>query len=417
MLTILASVALLNTTSTVTVAARTEGRMRSETGSSSLAQSKDSALELEVAPTAAYTIIGNSANDYLTAIYVPRFILPDTLSPSFGDAGERKSRFSTFHNGGFAIGHTRPKFRLDFLALGAIGSINTAALLNQPPWRGDRLPETPLILLPAERSNRFTVAFYQIQATPTFRLDAKWSLTPMVRFNAFGGAESQSRATLPLTRGPQTETRLAYKPTRRATLTTFLGAAYTTVLAAQIDVAGQVIGDRQGAAVSNAAAEQSFAYKTSRQGELEVGIGSTIAGVRTQGLKLSPIGHAQYVYRTPRTKWAVVLKQAPWLNLFAGEYEPRTELTVAAHVDLDRHWVYRGQASAIRTLGKLESVSRYTFVVGDTAGGYRLTREALLEVGVRAGLQDMTNSLFDSRTVQLVGFVSFTYVPEHPHKL
>jgi hypothetical protein len=407
----------MNTASTVNVATRTEARMRTESGESSLAKTSDSALELEVAPTAQYTVAANGAADYVTAIYVPRFILPDTLHPAFGNAGDRKSRFSTFHNGGFALGHTRPKFRLDILALGAIGSINTAALLNLPPWRGDRLPETPLILLPAERSNRFTVAFYQIQATPTFRLDAKWSLTPMVRFNAFGGADSQSRATLPLTRGPQTETRLAYKATRRMTFTTFLGAAYTTVLAAQIDVAGQVIGDRQGAPVSNAAAEQSLGYKTSRHGEVEVGLGGTVAQVRTQGVKVSPVGHAQFVHRTPHAKWAIVLKQAPWLNLFAGEYEPRTELTVAAHVDLDKHWVVRGQASAIRTLGKLESVSRYTFLVGDTAVGYRLTDETLLEGGARAGLQDMTNALFDSRTLQIVGFATFTYAPRHPHRL
>jgi hypothetical protein len=72
--------------------------------------------------------------------------------------------------------------------------------------------------------------------------------------------------------------------------------------------------------------------------------------------------------------------------------------------------------TAARTLGSLDSISRYTLGVGDVVLGYRITREASVDIGGRLGIQDLSNANLDSTTTQGIIYGGFTYAPR-PFKL
>ncbi|MBL8610689.1 MAG: hypothetical protein JNL38_25340 [Myxococcales bacterium] len=402
--------------STVTAQVRVEARERIESSESTVGSTDDAALETELAPILRFDHVWHGGDDQLGVLYSPRFILPNTVNAVSGDFSDRRSKFSPYQVGGFALEIGRPRWRLSLAGFGAYGSITTSALLYQRPWQGDGVPAEPYPILPADRAARFTVVFYQPQAAFTYRLTRFLSVRPLVRYNAFGGADGESRATIPLSRGPVGELHLDVRATKEDTFSTLVGAAYTQVLAAQLDVAGNYERDREGAPITNVFGEQRWQHRFSTRTTTELALGATIAQTRTQGTKLAPTGEASVVYRKKGLRLALVARQAPWVNLFAGEYEPRTSGTFAANVDLTKQLYVQTQMTAARTLGSLDSISRYTLGVGDVGLGYRITREASVDIGGRLGIQDLSNANLDSTTTQGIIYGGFTYAPR-PFKL
>jgi hypothetical protein len=413
----LTALLLMNSQNLLVTQVRTETRERIENGRSSIARVEDRALELEVAPVVRYDYIGKRGDDHMVLLYTPRFILPNVGDAISGDFSDRRSRFSPYHNAGFGLELQRPGYKFMLYGFGAYGSITTSALLYQKPWNGEGFPVVPMALLPAERAARFTLIFYQPQVATTFRLAPHWSLTPMVKYNAFGGADGVSRATIPLTAGPQAQLVLEAKPTRRDTFRTLLGVSYTEITAAQLDVTGTFQFDRPAAPVTAAFGEQRYSRDLARDVIGEVAIGANAFSSLTAGARLAPTGEVNIQYRGVSKKIVVRAKQEPWLNIFGQEFEPRTELTAAGYFDLSQHWVYRAQATGARTLGKLDSVSRYTLLLGDTGIQYKITRAASVDGGVRFGFQDLTNANIDSRVTQLILYAGFTYAPPLPTRL
>lgn len=397
---------------TVTTQVRVEARERVESSESSVGQTDDAALETELAPVLRFDHVWTGGNDHLALLYTPRFILPNLVNAVSGDFSDRRSKFSPFQNGGFGLEVVRPRWRLSLYGFGAYGSITTSALLYQKPWNGEGLPAEPNPLLPADRAARFTVVFYQPQLAVTFRLNRFVSLRPLVRYNAFGGADGESRATIPLTRGPQAELHLDVRATKADTFSTLIGAAYTQVLAAQLDVLGNYQFDREGAPITNVFGEQRWQHRFSSRATAELAVGANVADTRTQGTKLAPTGEANFQYRRKNLKLAFVARQAPWVNLFAGEYEPRTSGTLAANVDFTKQVYLQTQATAARTLGDLDSISRYTLGVGDLGVGYKITREITVDLGARLGIQDLSNANLDSTTTQFIVYGGFQYAPK-----
>jgi len=196
-----------------------------------------------------------------------------------------------------------------------------------------------------------------------------------------------------------------------------IGAAYTSVLNAQLDVAGNFDRDRDGAPFANAQVEQRYVRKFSRTLSGEIAAGGIIADNRVQGTRFYPTGEAKVELQMRRTKMAVILRSTPGVNLFAGEFEPRTELSFGVYSNITSTWVARLQATGARTLGNVDSISKYTLVVGDGALGYRLTRELLIEGGARGGVQDFSNANLDSQSKQFTFYGAFSYTPIVPVRL
>lgn len=407
----------MNTESTVTAQVRAEIRERLESGESSIGQQSDAALEAEVAPVLRYDLIGKHGFDHLAVLYTPRFILPNVPKAFAGDLSDRRNKFVPFQNGGFGLELERPRYRVMLYGFAAYGSITTSALLLQKSWLGEGVLPGPQPILPSDRAARFTLLFYQPQFGVALKLRKHITLTPSVRYASFGGADGESRATIPATSGPQAQLNLDIEVTRRSTFKTMIGAAYTSVLNAQLDVAGNFERDRSGAPFANAQVEERYVRKFSRTVTGEIAAGAIIADNRIQGTRLYPTGEANVQVQMRHTKLAVILRSTPWVNLFAGEFEPRTELSFGVYSNITTTWVARLQATGARTLGNADSISRYTLVVGDGAIGYRLSREVLLEGGARGGFQDFSNANLDSQSNQFTFYGAFSYTPTVPLRL
>src|SRR4029079_5476200 len=100
---------------------------------------------------------------------------------------------------GLGFEMVQPRYRVALYQFAAYGPITTTAILVTAPWSGDGPPPDPNPIIPSTIAARFTLLFAQTQLFVPIRLTPRVALTPGVVYNAFGGADSQSRGVIAMT--------------------------------------------------------------------------------------------------------------------------------------------------------------------------------------------------------------------------
>lgn len=390
------------------------------------------AAETELNPQLRYDFIWQHGNSHFVAIYQPRFIFTHSWDRRFPDPNEvnpatlntrdpNDTPFSTLHNGGVGLELLRPRWRLSLYQFAAYGPITTTALLVQAPWVGEGPPPDPNPIIPSTIAARFTLLFVQTQAFVPIRLSRRLALTPGFAYNAFGGADAQSRGVIALTSGPGASLALDYAATRNDRLV-------TTLTGGLIETRFQ--DDREGQTIYRSEATQTWRHFWSDRLSTELGGGGAIGGDEINGFTFFGLGQAALLYDTyripridpggppmgafgnhpVRVQSGLVLKAQPWIDLFSGELEQRGVATVATNVTVERT-TFRGSVSTARVLATPRSVAKYEIFLAEGSVRYRFVDELYTDFGVRFGYQSFENAIRASEILQVTGFVNLTYAP------
>lgn len=388
----------LNAAGTVAVQTRVEERPI-VTSDRNNAGNDTSRLESEVAPQARYDLIAKNGADHAVALYAPRLVLPQTEAPS-------KQPLVTLHSIVAGLEQERTRYHLAAYMFGAYGIITTSALLVQAPWKGDGLPARPNPIIAPQDTARFKLLFLQPQASIAYRLTRRLTLTPTLQYNAFGGANSVSRGTIAMVHGPGGTLALEALTTRSDSWKTTVGAGYSEVL---------FEGDRKGAPIVQAQADERYRHAFTRAVASEVAAGAQVGGDAQNGYNLFPTGEVNTVLRRPVPMGiaavAVVGRVAPWINLFSGDIEQRGEVIGATSWTV-RRVTLRAQASAGRVVFMPDTVSRYSIVQAEAGVAYAFSRYVSGDVGARTAVQAFSNAYRESNVSQHMAFVGLTIAPQ-----
>jgi hypothetical protein len=406
------------------VQARVEERVKSG--------SDINAAETELNPLLRYDFIWRGGQNHFVAIYNPRFIhttswdrtLPDPnlVNPlSLNLADPNKNPVSALHNGGVGYETVRQRWRLSLYQFFAYGPISTTALLVQAPWNGVALPPDPNPIIPAVIGARFRLVFVQTQLFVPIRLSRRTALTPGFTYNAFGGADRSSRGVIALSQGPGASLSLEHAATKHDRLVTTLGAG-------RVDTTFQDA--REGVVILRTEATQSWRHWYSNRLSSELMGGATVGGDEINGFTLFTLGHAALLWdswgqarvepgaapyavvggRGHRIQLGAVAKVQPWIDLFSGDLEQRTVVSLAANYTVDRVTV-RGGLSHARVLPTPRSVAEYRIFLGETGIQYRITPTFSADAGLRAGYQDFNNAVRFNELTQLTVYGGLSWVP------
>jgi hypothetical protein len=401
------------------------------------------AAETELNPQARYDFIWQGGQSHFVAIYQPRLVYahvfdtPDvdpnvvnlgTLATyeadptgGFRKADPNRNPLSTLHNGGFGFEHVRRRWRLSAYQFGAYGPITTTALLVQPPWNGAGYPADPNPIIPSTVAARFTLLFLQTQIFAPIRVSPRVAVIPGFVYNAFGGAESDSRAVIAMTRGPAASLAVEVAATKRDRLTTTVGGGQVQVL---------FQGDRTGPSIVRAEAMQSWRHWWGAGLTSEVVAGGAVGGDEIQGFTAFSLARAGVLYdsytlprmepgappmgvpagRGNRLQIGAVAKVEPWLDLFSGQLEQRGIVSAATNYTIERTTL-RFQLAAGRVLPTPNVTAEYQIVQAETSLRYAFTDTFASDLGIRYGYQEFDNAIRFNSLSQTMFFGGLTWAP------
>lgn len=390
------------------------------------------AEETELNPQLRYDFIWKGGQNHFVAIYQPRFVYTQTFSrptidprvvnpATLNTTDPNDNPLSTLHNGGVGFEAVRPRYRLSLYQFGAYGPITTTALLVQAPWTGDGPPPDPNPIIPSTIAARFTLLFLQTQFFAPIKLSRRVALTPGFVYNAFGGADSQSRGVIALTSGPGASLALDVAATRDDRFVTTVGAGRITT---------DFEGDRQGAIIYRTEATQSWRHWYSKNVSSEVMGGASVGGDDISGFSLFSLGSVGLFYdsypffRLPpgaapqggppghgnRVQIGLVAKTQPWIDLFSGELEQRGVGLAAINYTIGKTTL-RGQVSTARVFNTPRSVASYSIVQTDTGARYAVLPTFSINGGLRFGSQDFSNAIRSSQITQTTVYAGFSWEP------
>jgi len=419
----------MDTTSTVAAQVRVEerGRFTNETTSLAVKPQTKPVLESELAPQLRYDLIWDHGFSHFVAIYSPRFIVPDTTNidtlrfstPSAEEVNDAflnnttpPQQFGAFHNVGLGLEMEQKRSHIGVYQFAGYGPISNTALLVQKPWAGEGLPAPPYPIIPTLGAATFNLLFMQTQAFVNFRLSRRVTLTPLATFGAFGGADDVSRGKIPLTYGPGGRLTLDVKLSPRDTSKTAVGAGYTFPALFQ--------GELKGSPTIRIETEQRLVHQWAPLATSEIAVGAEVAANPTFGSRLYPRGEVSTTYgidhRSSETRFAVVGRLGPWINLLSGDVEQKGEGILAVNHRIDKVTL-RGQASVGSILGNVDVISTYLLATGQAGVAYQLTKHVSADVGVRLTNQSFSNAQRRFDTQQLMIFGGITVASDPPLRL
>jgi hypothetical protein len=390
------------------------------------------AEESEVNPQLRYDLIWQGGNSHFVAIYQPRLVLtqtfdrnlpaPTVVNPeTINTTDPNDTPLSALQNGGLGFEHVGRRWRLALYQFAAYGPVTTTSLLVQAPWAGDGLPADPNPIIPSTVAARFTLLFAQTQAFLPIRTSKRVAITPGFVYNAFGGANSESRAAMALTAGPGANVTVEVAATKMDRLTSVVGAGLVTT---------SFEGDRTGATIYRAEATQSWRHWYDEHLATEVLAGGSIGGDEISGVAAYSTAQAAMLYDTwpavrlppgappqggpeghgDRVQAALVAKAQPWLDLFSGELEERAVGTAAVNYTTGRT-MFRTQVSAARVFNTPRSVAKYLIFQAEGGIRYAFTKTFSADVGARFGYQDFSNAIRFNTLDQVTVFGGISWTP------
>lgn len=393
------------------------------------------AVESDVNPQLRYDFIWRGGQNHFVAIYNPRFVhthawdrqLPDPnlINPqSLNQAPVNATPLSAVHNGGVGFEMVRPRWRLSLYQFAGYGPITTTTLtlLVQQPWGGDAPPPDPFVIIPATIAGRFTLLFLQTQAFVPIRLTRRTALIPGFAYNAFGGANPESRGVIALTQGPNVSLALDHAATRSDRFVTQVGAA-------AIDTKFQD-DTREGATIRRAEGTQSWRHWYTPKLSTEVMGGASIGGDDINGYTMFSLGQAALLYdsygqarvepgappmgpppgRGNRVQLGLAARVAPWIDIFSGELEQRGTLVGAVNYTVDRT-TFRGYLGTGKVFNTPRSVADFQIVLGEGGIRYRVSPSFSFDAGVRYGYQDFNNAIRFSTVNQYTVYGGLLWAP------
>lgn len=391
------------------------------------------AAETELNPQLRYDFIWKGGHNHFVALYQPRFVYTHSWARQFPDPtlinpltlnqnDPNDTPLSALHNGGFGIEMVRPRWRLSLYQFGAYGPVTTTTLLVQAPWDGDGPPADPNPIIPSTIAGRFTLLFLQTQAFVPVRLTPRVAIIPGFTYNAFGGADPESRGVIALTQGPGASLALDVAATKNDRLVSTIGGG---------QVQTKFEDDtREGAMIYRAQGTQSWRHWYSQSVSTELMGGAAIGGDTINGFSVFSLAEASLLYdsygqarvapgappegpppgRGNRMQMGVVGRVAPWIDLFSGELEQRGTVVFAANYTVDRT-LFRGQVGTGRVFNTPRSVAEYEIILGETGIRYRITPAFSVDAGVRYGHQTFDNAVRFSDVDQFTVFGGLFLAP------
>ncbi len=419
----------MDTTSTVAAQVRIEerGRFTNETTSLVVKPVTRPVLESEIAPQLRYDLVWEHGLSHFVALYTPRLIVPDTTNigtlrfstPTADEVNEAftnnttpPQQFGAFQNLSLGLDLERKQSHWGLYQFSGYGPISNTALLVQKPWAGEGLPAPPYPIIPTLGAASFNLLFLQTQAFVNLRLSRRVTLTPFLTFGAFGGADSVSRGKIPLTYGPGARLSLDVKTAPLDTWRTVVGVGYT--------FPALFAGDQKGSPTIRVEGEERYVHQWSPQSTSEIALGAEVAQNPTFGARLYPRGEVSTTYgwehRTSETRFAVVGRLGPWINLLSGDVEQKTEGSFAVNHRIEKVTL-RGQASVGGIVGNVDVISTYLLATGQVGVAYQLTRNVSADVGLRGTNQSFSNAQRRFDTQQLMIFGGVTVATDPPLRL
>ena len=391
-----------------------------------------SAEETELNPLLRYDVIWKSGQNHAVAIYQPRFVFSHTFSrptvdplvvnpATLNTSDPNDAPLSALHNGGLGIEMVRQRYRLTLYQFGAYGPITTTSLLVQAPWTGDGPPPDPNPIIPSTIGARFTLLFLQTQFFVPIKVSRRVAIIPGFVYNAFGGADSNSRAVLALTSGPGANVALDVAASRQDRFVSTIGAG---VISTAFE------GSRKGETIYRAEATQSWRHWYSRNVSTEVVGGGTVGGENITGFSLFSIASVGVLYDSyplfrqdpgaapqggpgghgNRMQLGFIAKVTPWLDLFSGDLEQRAVGVGAVNYTIGRT-ILRGQLSGARVVNTPRSVAKYSILQGEATVRYGLTPTFSVDGGLRYGFQDFNNAIRFNQLTQATIYAGLTWAP------
>jgi hypothetical protein len=394
------------------------------------------AEETELNPQLRYDYIWKNGQNHFVAIYQPRYVYTHTFDrPRVGDGIDPRlvnpatlnqsdpndNPLSILHNGGVGYEMVRPRWRLSLYQFAAYGPITTTSLLVQAPWTGFGPPPDPNPIIPSTIAARFTLLFLQTQFFLPIKLSRRVALIPGLVYNAFGGADSQSRGVIALTSGPGASLALDVAASRDDRFVTTVGGGRITT---------DFEGDRQGAIIYRAEATQSWQHYYSKNVSTEILGGASIGGDNISGFALYSLASAGIYYdsypffRLPpgaapqggppghghRIQFAMVAKTLPWIDLFSGGLEQRAVGVAALNYTIDKVTL-RGQFSVAKVLPDERTVAEYSIIQTETGLRYALAPTFNVNGGLRFGTQSFANAIRASDITQATVYAGVSWEP------
>jgi hypothetical protein len=390
------------------------------------------ALESEVSPLARYDLIWDGGQNHAVALYNPRFIHtrywdrqlpgPDVVNPeSINTEDPNNTPLSALHNGGAGIEMIRRRWRLSLYQFAAYGPITTTALLVHAPWTGDVPPPDPLPIVPSTISARFTLLFLQTQLFVPYRISPRVAIIPGFAYNAFGGANQESRGVIALSQFPYVSLSLDVAATRDDRLVSNIGSAV---------VSNTFQDERDNVTIYRAEASQSWRHWFSPRLSSELLGGGSLGGDQINGFSIYSLASAALLYdsypvprippgappagggegRGPHVQLGATAKIAPWVDIFSGDLEQRVVGSVAANYIVGRT-TFRGQLSAARVINTPRSIATYQIIFSDVGIRYQLMPIFSVDGGLRFGYQEFDNAVRADQLSQIQGYVGLTFAP------
>jgi hypothetical protein len=402
---------------TVAVQARTEARDTHGTDPND--------LELEVAPQIRYDAIWARGADHFVALYNPHLIYAaaDADSSQNIDANATPLHLQVANVG---LEVERQRYHVAAYGNFAYGPVSSSAMLAAftKPWLGEGLPPSPRVIIPAKfgkvdaatghiTTNVFNLLFGQGQLAVSFYLTRRLTLTPMVNYTAFGGADSDSREPLPMVRGPGASLTLDAKATRLDSFKTKVGAGQAQAF---------FKANGAGAPFYSAELEERYTHKYSELSQSELAVGASFVNDQFGGSRIFPSAEANSSIgmhtRAVETKFAGVVRVGQWVDIFAGLPEQRAEAILAVNMTFQKALTLRAQGAYARELKDptVEVSPSYSIVYGEAGLLYRFTRELSTDLSGRYSRQEFSNAQKDGTTNQLLVILGLTYAP-HDWKL
>ena len=393
------------------------------------------AVETDVNPQIRYDFIWRGGQNHFVAIYQPRFVHthawdrtepnPDLINPlTLNRDPVNANPLSAVHNGGIGFEMVRPRYRLSLYQFAGYGPITTTTLtlLVQQPWDGATPPPDPFVIIPATIAGRFTLLFLQTQAFAPIRLTRRTALIPGFAYNAFGGADAESRGVIALTQGPNVSLALDHAATRNDRFLSTVGAGAVETKF-QDDT-------REGVTIRRADATQSWRHWYTPKISSELMGGGAIGGDDINGYTIFTLAQAALLYdnygqariepgappmgpppgRGNRLQVGLSARVAPWIDIFSGELEQRGTLNGAVNYTVDRT-TFRGYIGTGKVFNTPRSVAEFQIVLTEGAIRYRTSQSFSLEAGMRYGYQEFNNAIRFSTVNQFTAFAGFLYAP------
>ena len=404
--------------------ARAEERIR--TGNDVTAE------ETEIQPQVRYDFIWEGGQDHFVAIYNPRFIYTHTFKRPTIDtnlvnketlnlADPNDTPLSTLHNGGLALEIVRPRYRLAAYQFGAYGPTTTTALLVHAPWTGEGPPADPVAIIPSTIAARFTLLFLQTQVLAPIKLTRRVALTPQFVYNSFGGADSASRGVIAATFGPGVSLALEADATRSDRFTTTVGAG---------TIGTAFEGGRTGDTIYRAEATQAWRHYYSRTVYTDVSGGLSRGSDALNGIAYYPLWSAGVFYDSypfvrlqpgaqpqggpgghgNRLQFALLVKEAPWIDIFSGDLEERVVGVSAVNYTIGATTL-RAQVSAGVDAGNAQTKAEYKIVEVEGGVRYAVAPTFSIDGGLRIGYQDFSNAIRANSLTQETVYAGLTWAP------